>query len=59
VTLFRWFKPVLSSSVGEAPLRKSTAELLPQLDAQVAALGRSMSASNVELLRENRGSAPN
>ncbi|WP_297597771.1 SDR family oxidoreductase [Mycobacterium sp.] len=59
VALFRWVKPVLSTRVGEMPLHKSTAELLPQLDAQVAALGRSMSASNVELLRENRGSAPN
>ncbi|OBE99667.1 SDR family oxidoreductase [Mycobacterium sp. 852002-10029_SCH5224772] len=49
VALFRWFKPVLSSSVGEAPLRKSTAELLPQLDAQVAALGRSTSAYNQDL----------
>lgn len=46
VALFRWVKPVLSSAVGEAPLHKSTAELLPQLDAQVAALGRSTSAYN-------------
>lgn len=59
VALFRWVKPVLSSPLGELPLHEPTAELLPQLDTQVAALGRSMSASNVELLRENRGSAPN
>ncbi|BBY01316.1 oxidoreductase [Mycobacterium seoulense] len=46
VALFRWIKPVLSTSVGELPLHKPTAELLPQLDAQVAALGRSTSAYN-------------
>ncbi|OBH60602.1 SDR family oxidoreductase [Mycobacterium sp. E2479] len=49
VALFRWVKPVLSSPVGEMPLHKSTAELLPQLDAQVAALGRSTSAYNRDL----------
>ncbi|OBG29380.1 SDR family oxidoreductase [Mycobacterium sp. 852002-51057_SCH5723018] len=58
VGLFRWVKPVLSTPVGEGPIRKTTAELLPRMDAEVAALGRSTSASNVELLRENRGSAP-
>ncbi len=59
VGLFRWLKPVLSTPVGELPIRKSTAELLPRIDAEVAALGRSMSASNDELLRETRGSSPN
>jgi NAD(P)-dependent dehydrogenase (short-subunit alcohol dehydrogenase family) len=54
VGLFRWLKPVLSTPVGELPIRKATAELLPRLDAEAAALGRSMSASNVELLRETR-----
>jgi NAD(P)-dependent dehydrogenase (short-subunit alcohol dehydrogenase family) len=51
VGLFRWLKPVLSTPVGELPIRKTTDELLPRMDAEVAALGRSMSASNVELLR--------
>ncbi|ETB11948.1 SDR family oxidoreductase [Mycobacterium avium subsp. paratuberculosis] len=59
VALFRWAKPVLSSRLGEMPLHSPTAELLPALDAQVAALGRSMSAANVELLRPDRGSARN
>jgi NAD(P)-dependent dehydrogenase (short-subunit alcohol dehydrogenase family) len=49
VALLRWVKPVLSTRVGEAPLHKSTAELLPQLDAQVVALGRSTSAYNQDL----------
>lgn len=49
VALLRWVKPVLSTRVGEIPLHKSTAELLPQLDAQVAALGRSTSAYNQDL----------
>ncbi|OBG79135.1 MULTISPECIES: SDR family oxidoreductase [unclassified Mycobacterium] len=46
VALFRWVKPVLSTPIGEVPLHKPTAELLPQLDAQVVALGRSTSAYN-------------
>jgi NAD(P)-dependent dehydrogenase (short-subunit alcohol dehydrogenase family) len=58
VGLFRWLKPVLSTPVGELPIRKATAELLPRLDAEAAALGRSMSASNVELLRETRDVPP-
>jgi len=49
VGLFRWLKPVLSTAIGELPLRKTTAELLPQMDAEVAALGRSTSAYNQAL----------
>jgi NAD(P)-dependent dehydrogenase (short-subunit alcohol dehydrogenase family) len=48
VILFRWLKPVLSTRVGEFPARKAAAEL-PQLDAEVAALGRSSSAYNERL----------
>jgi NAD(P)-dependent dehydrogenase (short-subunit alcohol dehydrogenase family) len=49
VTLFRWLKPVLSTPAGELPIRKTTAELMPRMDAEVAALGRSTSAYNEEL----------
>ncbi|MGO9154529.1 SDR family oxidoreductase [Mycobacterium sp.] len=49
VGLFRWLKPVLSTRVGELPIRKAAAELVPQMDAEVAALGRSTSAYNEEL----------
>jgi hypothetical protein len=49
VRLFRWLKPVLSTRVGELPVRRSFAELVPQMDAEVAALGRSTSAYNEEL----------
>ncbi len=45
---FRWLKPALSTRVGELPL-KSAVQLLPQADAEVAALGRSTSAYNQEL----------
>jgi NAD(P)-dependent dehydrogenase (short-subunit alcohol dehydrogenase family) len=58
VGAFRWLKPA-SISVGEVLIRKTTAELLPRLDAEVAALGRSLSASNVELLRPTRAVPPN
>lgn len=44
VRLFRWIKPVLSTRVGEAPVLKATAGVVPRIDAEVAALGRSVSA---------------
>jgi NAD(P)-dependent dehydrogenase (short-subunit alcohol dehydrogenase family) len=43
----RWLrlgKPMLSTNGGEYAIRRSAAELVPELDAQVAALGRSVSA---------------
>jgi short-subunit dehydrogenase len=46
VGLFRWLKPVLSTSVGESTPRKSAEQLLDRMDAEVAALGRSISAAN-------------
>jgi hypothetical protein len=46
VALFGWLKPVLSTPLGELPIRKSSAELMPRIDAEVAALGRSTSAYN-------------
>lgn len=44
VGLFRWLKPLLSTRIGEAPTRKTAPDLLPKMDAEVAALGRSISA---------------
>jgi NAD(P)-dependent dehydrogenase (short-subunit alcohol dehydrogenase family) len=45
VGVFRWLKPVLSTRLGERPVRKSTGgDLLARMDAEVAALGRSTSA---------------
>jgi NAD(P)-dependent dehydrogenase (short-subunit alcohol dehydrogenase family) len=49
VGLLRWVKPVLSTRVGEMPVRKLAAELMPRMDAEVAALGRSTSAYTQEL----------
>lgn len=48
VRYFRWLKPVLSTPFGEGPVSKAV-ELLPRLDAEVAALGRSTSAYNQQL----------
>ena len=42
--MFRWLKPVLTSYAGETAMRKSAPALLPRMDAEVAALGRSVSA---------------
>jgi NAD(P)-dependent dehydrogenase (short-subunit alcohol dehydrogenase family) len=44
VGLMRWLKPILASPVGESATLKSVPELLPKMDAEVAELGRSMSA---------------
>ncbi|WP_200828163.1 SDR family oxidoreductase [Mycobacterium sp. 3519A] len=49
VGLLRWLKPFLSTRVGEAPTLKMAPEMLPKMDAEVAALGRSMSARNEAL----------
>ncbi|MGE2688798.1 SDR family oxidoreductase [Mycolicibacterium pulveris] len=44
VGLMRWLKPLLASKPGDRITAKSVPELLPQMDAEVAALGRSLSA---------------
>jgi NAD(P)-dependent dehydrogenase (short-subunit alcohol dehydrogenase family) len=46
VRWFRWLKPVLSTPVGENAVSKTAAELLPRMDEEVKALGRSTSAYN-------------
>lgn len=40
----RWLKPVLSTPLGMAPVLKVVPDILPRMDAEVAALGRSTSA---------------
>jgi NAD(P)-dependent dehydrogenase (short-subunit alcohol dehydrogenase family) len=49
VGLMRWLKPILASPVGELATLKSVPDLLPRMDAEVAALGRSMSARTEEI----------
>ncbi|MGY4650439.1 SDR family oxidoreductase [Mycobacterium sp. URHB0021] len=44
VGMLRWIKPLLSTRIGEAATQRSVPELLPQMDAEIAAQGRSMSA---------------
>jgi NAD(P)-dependent dehydrogenase (short-subunit alcohol dehydrogenase family) len=44
VGLLRWIKPLLSTRIGEAATQRSVPELLPQMDADISAQGRSMSA---------------
>lgn len=44
VGLLRWIRPVVATPLGERDIRKFTPELLPKLDAEAAALGRSTSA---------------
>jgi NAD(P)-dependent dehydrogenase (short-subunit alcohol dehydrogenase family) len=44
VGLIRWLRPLLASPVGESQTLKFVPDLLPRMDAEVAALGRSLSA---------------
>jgi len=44
VGAFRWLKPVLSTRLGERPVSGLVPEILPRMDAEAAALGRSISA---------------
>jgi NAD(P)-dependent dehydrogenase (short-subunit alcohol dehydrogenase family) len=53
VGLMRWLKPVLSSRLGERTTLESVPELLPKMDAEVVALGRSMSARAQETLEKD------
>jgi NAD(P)-dependent dehydrogenase (short-subunit alcohol dehydrogenase family) len=49
VGVVRWLKPVLSTALGERPVRRFVADLLPRMDAEVAALGRSMGTRTKDL----------
>jgi NAD(P)-dependent dehydrogenase (short-subunit alcohol dehydrogenase family) len=49
VSLLRWLKPLLSTRLVGSALAKGVPELLPQMDAEVEALGRSMSARTQEV----------
>jgi NAD(P)-dependent dehydrogenase (short-subunit alcohol dehydrogenase family) len=44
VGIMRWLRPLLASPVGESQTLKYVPDLLPRMDAEVAALGRSMGA---------------
>jgi NAD(P)-dependent dehydrogenase (short-subunit alcohol dehydrogenase family) len=44
VAIFRWLRPLLTTPVGEKQLVRDLPERLAQMDAEMAALGRSMSA---------------
>jgi NAD(P)-dependent dehydrogenase (short-subunit alcohol dehydrogenase family) len=43
VGAMRWLRPLMSTRLGEAPVRRFVPDLLPRMDAEVAALGRSTS----------------
>lgn len=49
IGLLRWLKPLLTSRFGEGRTRRTTPDTLPRTDAEVAPLGRSMSARTEEL----------
>ncbi|MGK2882554.1 MAG: SDR family oxidoreductase [Mycobacterium sp.] len=44
VRLFRWIRPLLAMPIGELDVRRVTPRLLPQMDGEAKALGRSISA---------------
>lgn len=49
VGALRWLRPAMSTPFGEAPVRRFVPDLLPRMDAEVAALGRSTSAHSETL----------
>jgi NAD(P)-dependent dehydrogenase (short-subunit alcohol dehydrogenase family) len=49
VEVLRWIRPLLASRMVEAQTAKTASELLPKMDAEVAALGRSMSTRTESL----------
>jgi hypothetical protein len=49
VRVFRWLKPFLSTPLGERLAHGNVGGQVAQMDAEVAALGRSTSASNEAL----------
>ncbi|GAA4480282.1 hypothetical protein GCM10023094_26550 [Rhodococcus olei] len=49
VGVLRWLRPLVQSPLGERQIRKYTPTLLPEMDAEVAALGRSASARTLGL----------
>ncbi len=49
VGAFRWLKPLLSTRLGERPIAALVPSILPKMDAEVAALGRSTSSRLEEL----------
>lgn len=49
VAAMRWLKPLLTTRLVEASMMKRVPELLSQMDAEVEALGRSMSARTKEV----------
>lgn len=51
VGAFRWLRPFVTTPLLERDLRKATPKLLPRMDAEVAALGRSMSERTKNLER--------
>lgn len=51
VGLLRWVKPLLSTPIVESQISKLVPKLLPRMDAEVAALGRSTSA-RIEVIED-------
>jgi NAD(P)-dependent dehydrogenase (short-subunit alcohol dehydrogenase family) len=47
--LIYWLRNVLNSRIGEGVLSREAPELVPKMDAEVAALGRAMSARSAEI----------
>jgi NAD(P)-dependent dehydrogenase (short-subunit alcohol dehydrogenase family) len=53
VGAFRWLKPLLSTRIGERPVRNTTVAAVAEMDAQVAALGRYTSAYNESVVKRS------
>jgi hypothetical protein len=54
VGLLRWLRPLLTTAAAEAQARKGLPEVISRMDAEAAALGRSMSARTEALEKKAR-----
>ncbi|QEC47305.1 SDR family oxidoreductase [Baekduia soli] len=52
VNAIRWLKPAMTTTLGEREARRHAPEIVPLMDQEVAALGRSMSARTAALQSE-------
>ncbi|HWI74549.1 MAG TPA: short-chain dehydrogenase, partial [Baekduia sp.] len=58
VNAIRWLKPLLTTRVAEIETSRRAAEIVPLMDQEVLALGRSTSARTAALERDKQPVAP-
>jgi hypothetical protein len=52
VNVIRWLKPALTTTLGERDARRHAPDIVPLMDAEVRAMGRSLSARSAALEKQ-------